>query len=115
MAEMAENQLKKDMKTQRLKMIGCLEVIASLNCAYPNLSGSSRSAISQIMSPKTVVPSITTRLARRTNIVLSNSLQATRPLRAGNTGPLSQYFQTPGTGIGPAQSLVVRNRNLILI
>ena len=36
MAKMAENQLKKDMKTQRLKMIGCLEAIARWNCAYPN-------------------------------------------------------------------------------
>ena len=40
MAKMAE----KDMKTQRLKMIACLEHIASWNYAYPSLSDCSRSA-----------------------------------------------------------------------
>ena len=46
MAKMAENQLRWDMKTQRLKKIGCLELIASWNSAYPNFSDCSRSASS---------------------------------------------------------------------
>ena len=34
-AKMAETQVKNDMTTQRLKMIGCLERIKSTNSAYP--------------------------------------------------------------------------------
>lgn len=44
MAKMAESQLEKDTKTQRLKMIGCADLIASWNCAYPNLFDRSRRA-----------------------------------------------------------------------
>ena len=56
MAKMAESQVEKNTKTQHLKMIGDADLIASWNCAYPNLFDCSRRANSWKREIKSVVP-----------------------------------------------------------